>query len=60
MKKDYIIWHKIKRAIEHKEKSVAILSQVRLFDAKRIKYKIGMINEKDFIILKEKIRQLFT
>ena len=36
--------------------SVAILSQVKLFDAKRIKYKMGMINEKDFNVLKEKIR----
>jgi len=42
------------------KKSVAILSQVRLFDAKRMKYKIGMINEKDFLILKEKIRQLLS
>ena len=40
--------------------SVAILSQVRLFDAKRIKYKIGMIDEKDFSTLKEKIRQLLV
>ncbi len=44
----------------NKEKSTAIISQVRLFDAKRIKYKVGMINEKDFIVLKEKIRQLLT
>ncbi len=42
------------------EVSVAILSQLKLFDAKRIKYKIGMINEKDFDILKEKIRQLLA
>lgn len=40
--------------------SVAILSQIRLFDAKRMKYKIGMINEKDFKTLKEKIRQLLA
>lgn len=44
----------------NKEKSVAILSQIRLFDAKRIKYKIGMINENDFVVLKEKIKQLLT
>ena len=44
----------------NKEKSVAILSQIRLFDAKRMKYKIGMIAEKDFVVLKEKIRQLLT
>lgn len=41
-------------------KSVAILSQLRLFDAKRVKYKIGMINEKDFVTLKEKTKQLLT
>jgi hypothetical protein len=40
--------------------SVAILSQIRLFDAKRIKYKIGMIDEKNFNTLKEKIRQLLV
>lgn len=44
----------------NENKSVAILSQIRLFDAKRIKYKIGMINEKDFNILKEKIKQLLA
>ena len=44
----------------NKQKSVAILSQVRLFDAKRMKYRIGMINEKDFTVIKEKIRQLLT
>ena len=38
--------------------SVAILSQIRLFDIKRVKYKIGMINEEDFSTLKEKIKQL--
>lgn len=41
-------------------KSVAILSQIRLFDAKRIKYKVGMINEKDFSVLKEKVKQLLA
>lgn len=40
--------------------SVAILSQVRLFDAKRMKYKIGMIALDDFNALKEKIRRLFA
>ena len=40
--------------------SVAIISQVRLFDVKRSKYKMGMINETDFSILKGKIRQLLT
>ncbi|OGI77141.1 hypothetical protein A3B85_01705 [Candidatus Nomurabacteria bacterium RIFCSPHIGHO2_02_FULL_37_13] len=44
----------------NKGKSVAIISQIRLFDAKRMKYKIGMINKPDFVVLKEKIRQLLT
>jgi len=44
----------------NEEKSVAILSQIRLFDAKRIKYKIGMINEVDFKSLKEKTKQLLA
>ena len=44
----------------NKETSVAILSQIRLFDAKRIKYKIGMMSGQDFNSLKEKIRQLLV
>ena len=44
----------------NKETSVAILSQIRLFDAKRIKYKIGMMSGQDFNSLKEKIRQILV
>ncbi|HBA46113.1 TPA: hypothetical protein DEQ22_02425 [Candidatus Nomurabacteria bacterium] len=44
----------------NESESVAIVSQVRLFDAKRLKYKVGMISEADFIVLKEKIKQLLT
>ena len=44
----------------NKNTSVAIFSQIRLFDVKRSKYKIGMISEKDFSILKEKIKQLLA
>ncbi|MEK7504881.1 MAG: type II toxin-antitoxin system PemK/MazF family toxin [Patescibacteria group bacterium] len=40
--------------------STAILSQIKLIDAKRLQYKIGDLEEKDFIKLKEKIRQLLT
>lgn len=40
--------------------SFAILSQIKLIDAKRLKYKIGDISEDDFIALKTKIRQLFA
>lgn len=38
--------------------SCAILSQLRLFDAKRLMDKIGMISEKDFIKIKEKTSAL--
>ena len=41
-------------------KSTAILSQIRLIDAKRLKYKMGDIGEGDFRSLKAKIRQLLT
>ncbi len=40
--------------------SVAIISQLRLIDAKRLLYKIGDISEDDFVALKQKIRQLIT
>ena len=40
--------------------SSAILSQVRLVDAKRLKYKIGSMKVSDFEILKNKIRQLLA
>lgn len=39
-------------------RNIAILSQIRLFDAKRMKYKIGVCPEKDFQKLKEKIKGL--
>jgi len=41
-------------------KSTAIISQVRLIDAKRLKYKIGNISQNNFVNLKEKIRNLFS
>lgn len=40
--------------------STAILSQVRLVDAKRLDYKSGFISEHDFEILKQKLRQLIA
>jgi mRNA interferase MazF len=40
------------------EISTAILSQVRLLDAKRLQYKTGDIKDVDFLLLKEKIRRL--
>jgi len=40
--------------------SVAILSQMRLIDAKRLKYKIGSMKIADFMELKSQIRQLLA
>lgn len=42
------------------EASTAILSQIRLLDAKRLKYKCGNISEVDYIGIKTKIRQLIA
>jgi len=42
------------------ETSVAILSQIRLVDAKRLKYKMGDMKAIDFRDLKNKIRQLLA
>jgi mRNA interferase MazF len=42
------------------EISVAIISQIRLIDAKRLKYKAGDIKIDDFDALKSKIRQLLA
>jgi len=39
------------------KESKAILSQLRLFDAKRLLKKAGKISQKDFIIIKEKLRE---
>lgn len=44
----------------NKETSVAILSQIKLIDAKRLKYKIGDIKTVDFSVLKSKIRQFLA
>lgn len=41
-----------------KKENNAILSQIRLIDAKRLVKKIGMISEEDFISLKRKISKL--
>ncbi len=38
--------------------SVAILSQVRLIDARRLSHKIGDISSVDFLILKQKLKDL--
>ncbi len=38
--------------------SAALLSQIRLFDTKRVLRKIGYISQTDFLLLKEKLRNL--
>lgn len=42
----------------HTTQQCAILSQVKLFDSKRLLDKVGMINDTDFIQIKEKIKAL--
>lgn len=43
---------------QNNEKSTAILSQIRLIDSKRLRRMIGYILEKDFKILKKKLKAL--
>lgn len=38
--------------------STAILSQIRLLDARRLKYRIGYIDKKNFRLLTQKTKQL--
>jgi len=40
------------------EISVAILSQIRLIDARRLSHKIGDMTENDFLSIKEKLKAL--
>lgn len=40
--------------------SVAILSQLRLVDAKRFRYKIGTVHENEFAAIQEKVRRLIA
>jgi mRNA interferase MazF len=42
------------------EMSVAILSQLRLLDAKRLQYKIGTMHKEDFEEMKRKIKQFLA
>ncbi|MDP2593946.1 MAG: type II toxin-antitoxin system PemK/MazF family toxin [bacterium] len=42
------------------EWSVAILSQLRLIDGKRLRYKIGTVHAEEFDLIKDKIRQLLA
>lgn len=38
--------------------TTALLSQIRLFDAKRLHYRVGMINKDDFELVKGKLKTL--
>jgi hypothetical protein len=42
----------------HGKASNAILSQIRLFDAKRLRYKIGKMSAGDYLKIKEKLIEL--
>jgi len=42
------------------KKSYAILSQIRVYDTKRVKYKSGVINKEDFNTLHEKFCEVVT
>ena len=42
------------------EVSTAILSQIRLVDAKRLQYKIGDMTPEKFVEIKEKLKQLLA
>ncbi len=44
----------------NKRKNTIILSQLRLFDAKRLKYKIGNIEKTEFNQIKQKIIELIN
>lgn len=39
-------------------KSIAILSQIRMIDSRRLSYRMGEINEQDFLRLIEKLKAL--
>ena len=43
-----------------KKESVAVLSQLKLFDAKRLERKIGMMSDADFEKIKKAIKSIFN
>ena len=47
-------------SLDDREPSALILSQIRLIDAKRLAYKIGLVEMRDFVVVKEKIKQLLA
>ncbi len=63
--KNFNQWNEVKKSIYYfdfvfkaDKKSVALLSQIKLFDCKRLDRKIGKINEEDFKKLKEKLFEI--
>jgi len=52
--------HYFKFIFKNQQLSLAILSQLRIIDAKRLKYKTGVMSKKDFTALKTKIRQFLA
>jgi mRNA interferase MazF len=40
--------------------SVALLSQIKIIDTKRLRHKIGTMAQEDFVQIKDKIKQVFT
>src|SRR6266446_3798584 len=55
---DYIVFPEVEGA--PLRSSVAILSQLRLLDGKRFRYKIGTVPAETFGLIKEKTRRLLT
>ena len=55
---EYIVFPEVANA--PLRSSVAILSQLRLLDIKRFRYKIGTVPTETFGLMKEKTRQLLT
>jgi len=45
-------------SVENSEDSAAILSQIRLVDARRLSHKLGNIDKKDFAALTKKFKEL--
>ncbi len=54
----YFQFSLVTEEVKVREKSTAILSQIRLIDAKRLRRHIGYINKDDFLELKQKLKAL--
>ena len=47
-------------SFQENKKNTALLSQMRILDVKRLKEKMGIMNERDFFLVKKKIKQLLV